>query len=120
MNKKEKKSLIDSFIAIENTDNYKEIFDILLDSSQDLEIKSHIINPIATTLLQFYSDGLKLFGFNKSYELTDKLIKTYLKHMISYKRLSRIEILNAISCKPEMNESELTMKEKLIKNSKKL
>lgn len=120
MDKKEKKKVLDSLIEIANNDNYKEIFDTLLDSSQDLEIKSHIINPMASTLIEFYSHALSIYGFNKSSELTHYILNTFLKHMISYRRLSRTEILNAISFKPEMNESELSFKEKIIKNSRKL
>jgi len=116
----DKKKLIDSFIDITEQNNYKEIFEILLDSTKDLELKSHIINPLALASLQFYSYALKVYGFKKSHEITKYLIKMYLKNMIGYKRLGRSEIFNTLAFNPNTNENELSLKEKLIKNAKKL
>ncbi|MBY9021678.1 MAG: hypothetical protein KGD67_11520 [Candidatus Lokiarchaeota archaeon] len=118
--KQERKRVIDSFIEMSNNDNYKEIFDNLLDSENDLELKTHIVNPMATTLLMFYSHSLKVFGYQEPSDLVDFLMNTYFKHMLSYKRLSRTEILNAISYQFELQENEYSLKEKLKKNVNKL
>ena len=118
--KQERKRVIDSFIEMSNNDNYKEIFDNLLDSENDIEVKTHIINPMATTLLMFYSHSLKVFGYQEPSDLVFFLMNTFFKHMFSYKRLSRTEILNAISYQAELQESESSLKEKIKKNATKL
>ena len=120
-NKKERKRIIDSFIEMSNNDNnYKEIFDNLLDSENNLEVKTHIINPMATTLMKFYAYSLKHFGYNEPSDLANSLMDTFFKHMFSYKRLSRTEILNAISYQQEQQESEYNLREKIKKNVNKL
>lgn len=118
--KTEQKQLIDSFIEMNSNDNYKEIFDTLLDSDNNLELKTHIVNPIATTLIQFYSESLNIFGYSEPSKLVDSLLHTFLSHMVSYKRLSRTEILNAIAFKPELDITESSVIEKIKKNATKL
>jgi hypothetical protein len=86
----------------------------LLESEHNLELKSHIIRPLELTVLGFIAEAIKMYGFEESSILIDNFITRFLKNMVSYKRLSRIEIIKAISNLQETTNDDLTNAQKLI------
>lgn len=76
--------------------SFQQILNNLLDK-QDLELKTHILKPKELTSLKIIAEYLKLCELEFSYNILDKYISFYLEYMVSYKRLSRNEIVKAIS-----------------------
>ena len=75
----------------------QKILNNLLDAEKNLELKTHIYKPKQLSSLVVLSEYLKNIGLINSAKIIKSFIKTYLEYMISYKRLSRIEIIKAIS-----------------------
>ena len=75
----------------------QKILNNLLDAEKNLELKTHIYKPKQLTSLVILGNYLKNLGLIKSAKIIETFTKTYLEYMISYKRLSRIEIIKAIS-----------------------
>ncbi|GAH57240.1 unnamed protein product [marine sediment metagenome] len=89
----------------------QKILNNLLDATDNLELKTHIFKPKQLSSLMIISDYLKSKELTKSSKLIDDYVNEYyLRYMVSFKRLSRIEVIKAISSFYE-NES-LTNKEK--------
>lgn len=92
----------------------QKILNNLLDAEKNLELKSHIFKPKQLASLLILSNYLKTIKLPKSSLLIKDFINIFLKYMVSFKRLSRIEIIKAIS---SINEKEsLSTKEKLTTN----
>jgi len=77
--------------------SFKEILNNLLDGEENLDLKTHIHKPKELASLNVISVMLKTMGYNKSSNLIIEFIKIYLRYMVSFKRLSRSEIIRAIS-----------------------
>lgn len=75
----------------------QKILNNLLDAEKNLELKTHIYKPKQLTSLVVLGNYLKSIGLVKCAKIIEGFIKTYLEYMISYKRLSRVEIIKAIS-----------------------
>ena len=69
----------------------------LLDGSNDLDLKTHIVKPKQLASLISYANYLKTIGLTKTSKLIIDFVKDFLRKMVSYKRLSRTEIIKAIS-----------------------
>ena len=74
----------------------QQILNNLLDS-ENIELKTHIHKPLNLAILKLISDYIRLSGYKEPSELLDNFILIFLKYMVSYKRLSRTEIIKAIT-----------------------
>jgi len=75
----------------------QKILNNLLDGSKDLDLKTHIIKPKQLASLVSYANYLNTIELTKTSELIIDFVKDFLRKMVSYKRLSRIEVIKAIS-----------------------
>jgi len=94
----------------------QKILNNLLDAEKNLELKTHILKPKQLASLFILSDYLNMIKLPKSSLLIQDFINLFLKYMVSFKRLSRTEIIKAISAIREMES--LSTKEKLTTNLK--
>ena len=118
MNEKEnlQESLIENPLKDFSKDNkitLQQILNNLLDGTKNLELKSHIFKPKALAGLKSLSSYLRNLEYDKSSDIIDKFIRTYLEYMVSYKRLSRIEIIKAFTYSNK-NESEVDFRTNLV------
>lgn len=77
--------------------SFKEILNNLLDGEQNLDLKTHVHKPKELASLNVIAMLLETMGYNKSSDLVMRFIEIYLRYMVSFKRLSRTEIIRAIS-----------------------
>ena len=77
--------------------SFKEILNNLLDGEENLDLKTHIHKPKELASLNVISIMLETMGYNKSSNLVIQFIEIYLRYMVSFKHLSRSEIIRAIS-----------------------
>ena len=75
----------------------QQILNNLLDAKHNLELKTQIIKPKQLSILAIIGEYLNDKGLTQSSKLVKGFLETYLKYMVSYKRLSRTEIIKAIS-----------------------
>ena len=106
----------------------QKILNSLLDAEKNLELKSHIHNPedlaglfmwgefLDTELPTQKDDKGKIFSL--SGEALRTYIIIYLKYMISKDRLSRGEIIKAVSSMFDKETIRMTLSEKMTKNLK--
>ena len=85
----------------------------LLDSEHNLELKTHIHKPLNLTILELITEYIKVSGYEQPSDLLTNFITNFRKNMISYKRLSRTEIIKAISSL-QQTKDDLTNTQKLI------
>ena len=89
--------------------SFKEILNNLLDGEENLDLKTHVHKPKELASLNVIAMLLKTMGYNKSSDLVMRFIEIYLRYMVSFKRLSRTEIIRAISnLSQETDESNPT------------
>lgn len=89
--------------------SFKEILTDLLDGEQNLDLKTHIHKPKELASLNVVAMLLETMGYNKSSNLVMQFIEIYLRYMVSFKRLSRTEIIRAISTlSQDIDESNST------------
>lgn len=117
--KPEKKRLLDFFIEGEQK-GYQEILNVMLEGDNDLDLKTHITKPkqlSALYTLQEYID-VKLPSTALLIQIfTDK----YLRYMVSFKRMSRMEIIKALSIATAQDELEnVTTAKRMTTNMKKV
>ena len=84
-------------LSKDNKITLQQILNNLLDGKENLELKSHIFKPKALAGLKSLSEYLHELGYVKSSEIIKKFVRTYLEYMVSYKRLSRTEIIKAFT-----------------------
>ena len=75
----------------------QEILNVLLEGDNNLDLKTHIIRPKQLAALYTFANVLKSCKYLKSAQLLHNFIEQYLRYMISYKRLSRGEIIKALT-----------------------
>jgi len=105
---KEKKAPIQGFLRGHEEpiiNDYQEILNVLLDGEENLDLKTHIIRPKHLAALYTLANVLKTCGYHKSSKLLHDFITQYLRYMISYKRLSRGEIIKALTTVVQENDS---------------
>lgn len=98
--KREVKAPIHGFIKAEQPiDDFgvQEILNVLLEGDTNLDLKTHIIRPKQLASLFTLAKVLEISEYNKSSELLLDFITQYLRYMISFKRLSRGEIIRALT-----------------------
>lgn len=79
----------------------QEILNNLLDGESNLDLKTHIFRPKDLSALYVLGSYLNRNKATHSSEIISEFIQVYLRYMVSYKRLSRIEIIKAITNKLE-------------------
>lgn len=77
--------------------NLRDILKGLLDAETDLELKTHVIVPKDVAGLQVLVSVLDMHELTGSAEILRIFIGYYLRLMVSYKRLGRKEIIDAVS-----------------------
>ena len=75
----------------------QRILNNLLDGSKDIDLKTHIHKPKQLSALITFANFLKSIDLNEVSIIIIDFIKEFLRKMVSYKRLSRIEVIKAIS-----------------------
>jgi len=111
--------ILDLFsMAIPQSD-YKEILNDLMDSSENLELKSRVNNPFILTYFRYYSVMLNMSGLEQPSNSIEMIIKFFLEYMISYKGLGRTEVFNAISYQIQTTIQN-TLQDRIKNNIKKL
>ncbi len=93
-------------LSKDNKISFQQILNNLLDGKENLELKSHIFKPKALAGLKSLSNYLKVLKYPTSAEVIDKFITTYLEYMISYKRLSRTEVIKAFTLTNRTDDNE--------------
>ena len=95
-----------------NETSLQEILNSLINYDDNLDLKTHILQP--KNLASFYILGvyLEMKGYEQSAEVIKIFLDKFSRNMVSYKRLSRTEIIKAISSNLEQKQE--------IKGSKKL
>jgi len=89
-------SVLDEIIKTEEI-SLQQILNNLLSGDKDLDLKTHIHRPKQLASLVVMSNHLDDTGFDGSAKLIDKFINKYSRYMVSFKRMSRIEIIKALS-----------------------
>ena len=74
-----------------------EILSNLLDGEQNLDLKTHIFKPKQLSALFVLGSYLNENGAKHSSGVIAEFLQVYLRYMVSYNRLSRIEIIKAVS-----------------------
>jgi len=91
-----KMSILDDIIET-NDITLQQILNNLLDGSKDLDLKTHIFKPKQLASLIILANYFKVIKLEKSSKLIKDFVDKFLRYMISFKRLSRSEIIKAIS-----------------------
>ncbi|GAH55996.1 unnamed protein product [marine sediment metagenome] len=81
----------------------QQILNNLLDGTKNLDLKTHIFKPKQLASLVILSTHLKNIGLKNSAKIIDSFIVKYERYMVSFKRMSRKEIVKALST---LNEKE--------------
>jgi len=80
-----------------NEVSIQEILINMLDGEKNLDLKTHIHKPKQLSALVILSKYLKDNNCVKSSKLLDAFLLKFLRYMVSFDRLSRIEVIEAIS-----------------------
>jgi len=88
--------VLDELMEVRDS-SFKEILNNLLDGEENLDLKTHIFKPKDLSALYVLGNYLRRNKALHSSEIINEFIEIYLRYMVSYKRLSRIEIIRAIS-----------------------
>lgn len=115
----DKNELLQKFLQVNNQDNYKEIVNDLMDAKHNLALKTHIKKPNELAILRLSASFMKEHGFTYPANIIKKLIRIYLKYMISKDRLGRKEVFQAITFNPEQSILINDTKDRLKQNLKK-
>lgn len=92
------KSPIEDFILGQQGDmGVQEILNVLLEGDTNLDLKTHILKPKQLSSLIVFANYLKSIELKNSAKLINDFIETFKRLMVSYKRLSRVEIIKAVS-----------------------
>ncbi len=103
-----KRPPIEGFLQGQETSEVgmQEILNVLLEGDENLELKTHIIRPKQLAALSTLAEVLRVSKFPKSSQLIEDFVETYLRYMISYKRLSRGEVIRALTTVVQEDNTE--------------
>lgn len=93
----ELRGIMDKEIILTKDISLQKILNNLLDGSKDLDLKTHIFKPRQLAGLIALANYLKTIKLTNTSKLIIDFVDDFLRKMVSYKRLSRIEIVKAIS-----------------------
>lgn len=94
----------------------KEILNTLLEGGENLALKTEIHQPKKLTALKMVGLVGTQLGYFRTGLLVEAFLNTYLEYMISYKRMSRSEIIRALTTM--VQEQNVEGFKKLITNMK--
>ena len=77
--------------------NVHEILINLLDGEKNLDLKTHIFKPKQLSALFVLGSYLNENGAKHTSGIIAEFIQIYLRYMVSFERLSRVEIIKAVS-----------------------
>jgi len=95
-----------------NDISLNEILSNLLDGEKNLDLKTHIFKPKQLSVLFVLGSYLNGNGAKHTSGIIAEFIQIYLRYMVSFDRLSRVEIIKAIS---GLKEKEDTVNSKKLK-----
>lgn len=98
-----------------NDISLQQILNNLLDGNKDLDLKSHIFKPKNLASLKILSDVLGNLNLPKSNQIIKDFINIYLRYMVSFDRLSRKEIIKALTSLMEERKSIVKLTENMKK-----
>lgn len=87
-------------------------------NTDGLELKTEIFNPKDLAGLKILANVFKMDELDESAELLNDYIEIFLKYMVSYKRKSRTEIIQAIAGMLDRETKKLNISEKMTTNMK--
>lgn len=93
------------FDNVENA-SFEQILNELL-STDNLDLKTEIKDPLALTRLKTYSDYWRSIGLVKTSDYLDNFILKYLTYMVSYQRQRSKEIVSAVSSIVEKSKPKM-------------
>lgn len=108
-------SLFDEMKKTSNI-NAEQILNELL-NAENIELKTHILQPLNLTTLKTIAVKLRADGFIKSADTIDAFIDYYLRYMVSWNRQSREEIVRSVIALRISNDKAPTTTDKLIGNA---
>lgn len=85
----------------------QQILNNLINSDKNLFLKTEIYNPMKLATLFSLAEYLKVKKYVKTHKLIKNFIEIYLKYMISNKRKSRSEVIQALTNLIQPKESLL-------------
>ena len=88
-------SPIEGFIESKDL-TYQEILNTLLDGEENLDLKTHVFRPKQLANIFILGNLLKSYEYILSAEKLHSFLEKYLRFMVSFNRLSRREIVDAI------------------------
>ena len=80
-----------------NDISLNEILSNLLDGEKNLDLKTHIFRPKQLSSLFVLGSYLNNNGAKHTSGIISEFLQIYLRYMVSYNRLSRIEVIKAVS-----------------------
>ena len=86
--------------------SFQKILNELLRSDANLPLKTQIENPLNLAMLKTLASLLKIRKMKKSGKMIDDFIKVFLEYMVSYKRKSRAEIIDAVKHQLENEDNK--------------
>lgn len=97
----------------------QDILLALLDGEENLDLKTRILNPKDLASLKALALVEKAYEWNKSSNLLLQFIDIFLRYNVSWKGLSRHEIITAVTGLLEREQPNITLSERLTSNLKK-
>lgn len=101
-----------------NEVSLQEILINLLDGEHDLDLKTHIFKPKQLASLMTLATYLKANKCIISSKIITEFVNKYLRYMVSYNRLSRTEIIKAVSNLLDKDTISMSFSEKMTTNLK--
>jgi len=85
---------------LKKTDNisYEQILNKLMEKT-DISLKTELVAPLEVTIMEEIGNQLKIYGYLKSSVTVLDFVDRYKQNMVSYKRMGRKEIADAVSSK---------------------
>lgn len=114
-----KKRLLDFFIE-GNNKGYQEILNVMLEAGDDLDLKTHVTKPKKLASLYTFQEYVSV-NIPSTSVLLDIFTVKYLRYMVSFKRMSRIEIIKALSMVQAIDQDfeQVTASKRMTTNLKK-
>lgn len=93
----------------------EKILAILLKSDDNLALKTQVDNPLGLSILSMLAEYLKTKKLKISSKLLKGFIKLYLEYMVSYKRMSRKEIIEGMKSLYQYEKDKEMQKNELMR-----
>jgi len=97
----------------------EQILNVLLSKDGNLAMKTEIENPLELALLNCYADHLDKKKLKRSAKFIRGFIEWYLQYMVSYRRKSRKEIIDALIALRDQTTGQSLTQRLISPNSKK-